>query len=257
MSNTNNNISNPLNGCEVNRIPKIQFKETPKDKNASDYLEVKYPSGKKMVYSGYNVIDEPIIKEEGSMTRAQFEELHGQLSAKSEQRISDMLVAQTRQVIEIVRQSEQRVSDMLTTKFDQIEQKRLADKEEAEQKRLADKAEAEEKRLADKAEMNQKFNEFKSEIKQEINDFKVEVNQKFDNFKVEIRTEMNEFKSEIRTEMYQKFDLVFVTMENNQAQTNDRLDRIEQDIKMLKSFHEEDIKKYIEEKDMDNKESKK
>ena len=167
MSNTNNNISNPLNGCEVNRIPKIQFKETPKDKNASDYLEVKYPSGKKMVYSGYNVIDEPTIKEEGSMTRSQFEELYSQLSAKTEQRISDML----------------------TTKFDQMEQKRLEDK----------------------AEMNQKFSEFVNEVNQ-------------------------------------KFDLVFVTMENNQTQTNDRLDRIEEDIRMLKSFHKEDIKKYNSQK---------
>ena len=218
MSNTNNNISNPLNGCEVNRIPKIQFKETPKDKNASDYLEVKYPSGKKMVYSGYNVIDKPTIKDEGSMTRAEFEELHEQLSAKSEQRISEMLSVQTRQVIEIVKKSEQRVSDMLTTKFDQIEQKRLADKEEAEQKRLADKAEAEQKRLADKAEINQKFDEFL------------------------------EIYNKDKEENNKKFELVFVTMENNQAQTNDRLDRIEQDIKMLKSFHEEDIKKYNEEK---------
>ena len=207
MNNTNNNISNPLNGCEVNRIPKIQFKETPRDKNASDYLEVKYPSGKKMVYSGYNVIDKPTIKDEGSMTRAEFEELHEQLSAKSEQRISEMLSVQTRQVIEIVKKSEQRVSDMLTTKFDQIEQKRLADKEEAEQKRLADKA---------------------------------EINQKFDEFL--------EIYNKDKEENNKKFELVFVTMENNQAQTNDRLDRIEQDIKMLKSFHEEDIKKYNEEK---------
>ena len=215
MSNTNNNISNPLNGCEVNRIPKIQFKETPKDKNASDYLEVKYPSGKKMVYSGYNVIDEPIIKEEGSMTRAQFEELHGQLSAKSEQRISDMLVAQTRQVIEIVRQSEQRVSDMLTTKFDQIEQKRLADKAE-----------------------------IKAEIKREINELR---NEMIEMHKKD-KEEAEEKRLADKAEMNQKFDLVFVTMESNQAQTNTRLDRIEEDIKMLKSFHEEDIKKYNKQK---------
>ena len=242
MNNTNNNISNPLNGCEVNRIPKIQFKETPKDKNASDYLEVKYPSGKKMVYSGYNVIDEPIIKEEGSMTRAQFEELYSQLSTKTEQRISDMLVAQTKQVVEIVRQSEQRVNNLVNSKINQV---------------MEVINQNEQNRLADKAEINQKFDEFKSEIKQEINDFKVKVNQKFDNFKVEIRTEMNEFKSEIRTEINQKFDLVFVTMENNQAQTNDRLDRIEEDIKMLKSFHEEDIIKYNEEKNKGDKNSKK
>ena len=75
----------------------------------------------------------------------------------------------------------------------------------------------EQKRLADKEELKQ------------------EINQKF-----------NEFKSEIRTEINQKFELVFLTMENNQTQTNDRLDRIEEDIKMLKSFHEEDIKKYNE-----------
>ena len=193
MSNTNNNISNPLNGCEVNRIPKIQFKETPKDKNASDYLEVKYSSGKKMVYSGYNVIDEPTIKEEGSMTRSQFEKLYSQLSTKTEQRISDMLVSQTKQMLEI------------------------------------------------KSEIKQEINEFKSEMNQKFNEFTTEINQKFDNFKVEIRTEMN-----------QKFDLVFATMESNQAQTNDRLDRIEQDIKMLKSFHEEDIKKYKENKSNSN-----
>ena len=193
MSNTNNNISNPLNGCEVNRIPKIQFKETPRDKNASDYLEVKYSSGKKMVYSGYNVIDEPTIKEEGSMTRSQFEKLYSQLSTKTEQRISDMLVSQTKQMLEI------------------------------------------------KSEIKQEINEFKSEMNQKFNEFTTEINQKFDNFKVEIRTEMN-----------QKFDLVFATMESNQAQTNDRLDRIEQDIKMLKSFHEEDIKKYKENKSNSN-----
>ena len=215
MSNTNNNISNPLNGCEVNRIPKIQYKETPKDKNASDYLEVKYPSGKKMVYSGYNVIDEPIIKEEGSMTRAQFEELHEQLSAKAERRISDMLVAQTKQVIEIAKETEQRISDILTTKFDQIEQKRLADKAE-----------------------------IKAEIKREINELR---NEMIEMHKKD-KEEAEEKRLADKAEMNQKFDLVFVTMESNQAQTNNRLDRIEEDIKMLKSFHEEDIKKYNKQK---------
>ena len=182
MNNTNNNISNPLNGCEVNRIPKIQFKETTKDKSASDYLEVKYPSGKKMVYSGYNVIDEPTIKEEGSMTRSQFEELYSQLSAKTEQRISDMLVVQTKQVTKLIYESEER----------QIARNKVI----------------EEKLLT-------------------------------------IESEVNQIKSEVN----QKFDLVFATMESNQAQTNNRLDKIEQDIRMLKSFHEEDIKKYNQEKD--------
>ena len=248
MSNTNNNISNPLNGCEVNRIPKIQFKETPKDKNASDYLEVKYPSGKKMVYSGYNVIDEPIIKEEGSMTRSQFEELYSQLSAKSEERISDMLTIQTKQVTKLIYESEER--QIARNKV--IEEKLLATKEELKQEINSFKSQVNQKFnefTTEIKQMKQDISDFKVEVRQEINDFKIEMNQKFDNFKVEIRTEINEFKGEVN----QKFDLVFVTMENNQAQTNDRLDRIEEDIKMLKSFHEEDIIKYNEERDKDDK----
>ena len=206
---TNVNISSDFDGCDIERIPKKLFKSTPKKKTASDFIRIKYLSGEERFYSGYNIIEEELVEEEGSMTKSEFEKLYADLSAKTEQRISDML----------------------TTKFDQMEQKRLADK----------------------AEIKQEINEFKSEIKQEINDFKVEMNQKFDNFKVEIRTEINEFKIEIRTEMNQKFDLVFSTMESNQAQTNNRLDRIEQDIKMLKSFHEEDIKKYNEQNEKEEK----
>ena len=247
-----------------------EFKNTPKTKKETYYLKTDSPSGEELICKCYNVLDEIPTQKAGSMTRDEFEKLYAELSAKTEQRISDMLVTQTRQVIKITKESEQRVSNMLTTKFDQIEQKRLADKAEAEQKRLADKAEAEQKRLADKEEMNQKFNEFKSEIKQEINEFKSEIRQEINEFKSEIRQEINEFKTEIRTEidefktemnqkfddfkveirteMNQKFDLVFSTMESNQVQTNDRLDKIEQDIRMLKSFHEEDIKKYREQK---------
>ena len=170
-------------------ITRKQFYNTPKSKKEAYYLEKIGPLGEELIGKFYNKLDKEAEQEEGSMTKSEFIELHGQLSTKAEQRISEMLSDQTRQVVEIVKESEQRVSNMLTTKFDQMEQKRLADK----------------------AEMNQKF---------------------------------NEFKSEIRTEINQKFDLVFATMENNQTQTNNRLDRIEEDIRMLKSFHEEDIKKY-------------
>ena len=208
-------------------ISRKEFYDTPKSKKEAYYLEKIGPSGEELVGKFYNKLDKEPEQEEGSMTRAQFEELYSQLSAKTEQRISDMLTIQTKQILEIKSEIRQEFNEF--------------------------KSEIRQEINEFKSEIRQEFNEFKSEIRQEINEFKTGIKGEINEFKTGVRQEINEFKNEVN----QKFDLVFVTMENNQTQTNDRLDRIEEDIKMLKSFHEEDIKKYNEERDKGNKNSKK
>ena len=89
-----------------------EFKNTPKTKKETYHLKTESPSGEELICKCYNILDEIPTQKEGSMTRDEFEKLYAELSAKTEQRISDML----------------------TTKFDQMEQKRLADKEEVNRK---------------------------------------------------------------------------------------------------------------------------
>ena len=170
-------------------ITRKEFYDTPKSKKEAYYLEKIGPLGEELIGKFYNKLDKEPEQEEGSMTRSEFIELHKQLSAKSEQRISDIL----------------------TTKFDQMEQKRLADKAEAEQKCLIDKQENE-----------QRFTNFKNEFLEMYNNDKEENNK--------------------------KFALIFTTLENNQTQLTDMLYEIKADVEMLKSFHKEDIKKYKENK---------
>ena len=88
-----------------------EFKNIPKTKKETYHLKTGGPSGEELICKCYNILDEIPTQKGGSMTRSEFEKLYAELSAKTEQRISDML----------------------TTKFDQMEQKRLADKEELRQ----------------------------------------------------------------------------------------------------------------------------
>ena len=72
-------------------ITRKEFYDTPKSKKEAYYLEKIDPLGEELVGKFYNKLDKEPEQEEGSMTRSEFIELHKQLSAKSEQRISDML----------------------------------------------------------------------------------------------------------------------------------------------------------------------
>ena len=121
-----------------------EFKNTPKTKKETYYLKTESPSGEKLICKCYNVLDETPKQKAGSMTRDEFEKLYAELSAKTEQRISDML----------------------TTKFDQMEQKRLADKEE----------------------LKQEINDFKNEILEIRKKDKEEVNRKIDSIVTTINT---------------------------------------------------------------------
>ena len=72
-------------------ITRKEFYDTPKSKKEAYYLEKIGPLGEELIGKFYNKLDKEPEQEEGSMTRSEFIELHKQLSAKSEQRISDML----------------------------------------------------------------------------------------------------------------------------------------------------------------------
>ncbi|MDJ1645614.1 hypothetical protein QLQ80_00720 [Mycoplasma sp. M5725] len=79
--------------------------------------------------------------------------------------------------------------------------------EKVEKQRQKDKAEAERQRLADKLEFEEKLNKME---------------QKWD----------------------QKFDSLTSLIKNNHVEITNRLDKIEADVEMLKSFHKEDILNY-------------
>ena len=160
-SGNSNNTLNHFNDCSIRWVSPKRFNEVIKSKKSCGVIEIRCSSGENMIFKGYNILDKEPEQEEGSMTRSEFEELYSQLSAKTEQRISNML----------------------NSKMKQMEKN------------------FEEKRLADNAEINQKFN------------------------------------------------LVFVTMEENHSKLTNMLYEIKADVEMLKSFHEEDIKKYKKEKE--------
>ena len=131
-SGNSNNTLNHFNGCSIRWVSPKRFNEVIKSKKSCGVIEIVCSSGEEMIFKGYNILKREPDQEEGSMTRSEFIELHGQLSAKAEQRISDMLTVQTKQVTKLIYESEER----------QIARNKVI----------------EEKLLAYKTEMNQKFN---------------------------------------------------------------------------------------------------
>ncbi|MDJ1648036.1 hypothetical protein [Mycoplasma phocimorsus] len=226
----------------ANKITKKQHENIMKLYENHEYILIYDENDVQHTLVSYNTFKE-ISSVGANVNRKEFEEFKKDLLKA----IKDSEISRKTDKLEAEKQRQEDKAEM--------NQNLISFKNEILEIRRLDKLEAEKQRQEDEAEMNQNLILFKNEIlemrrldkleaeKQRQKD-KAEMNQNLISFKNEILEMRRLDKLEAEKQRQEDKAEILALIKTNHVEITNRLDRIESDVEMLKSFHIEDIKKY-------------
>ncbi len=236
--------------CSFTKLTKKERNNIVKTYEKGDDYKIIDPELGILVCNVYNNLKQPIISTGEDMSKKELEQFKNDILnaiAKSETKRSEEFEAYKIELQKQRQQDRQELKNEILDAIAKSETKRSEEFEaykiELQKQRKEDKKEIlsliqqnEERRIKERIEDKKEFEAYKIELQRQRKEDKKEFNDKIKDLSNKVDEKFNYLNNKIET-----LDTLIKT---NHIEVTNRLDRIEKDVEMLKSFHEEDIKKY-------------